>query len=80
MRLGSKILISVAVLAIATTSAPPAVADNPDPPGIIEVQHPDRRETPGNMELDVPHKVKFPRLYPDYAAMGIHHHGHCHGD
>jgi hypothetical protein len=78
MRLGSKILMLVTVSATSFISAPPAAADNPDPPGIIQVQPPDRSATPGNVEINSSRDVSFPRLYPDYADMGIHHHGHCH--
>ena len=75
MHLAAKILISVSVSVLAVASAPSAFAD---PPGVIQVKPPDRHESPGNVEIHVPRDVTFPPQYPDYGAMGIHHHGAAH--
>lgn len=75
MRLAATILIAVSFGALTIGSTPSAVAD---PPGIIRLKPPDRHETPGNVEIHVPRDVTFPPLYPDYGAMGIHHHGAAH--
>lgn len=81
MQTGIKSLISAAALAafaIAIGAAPPAAADSPKLPGIDEVQHPARHQTSGDVELNSSPVVTFPRLYPDFAAKGVYHHGHHH--
>ena len=75
MRLAAKILIATSLSTLTIATAPSAFAD---PPGIVQLKSPDRHETPGNVEIHVPRDVTFPPLYPDYGAMGIHHHGAAH--